>query len=338
VNFAPHNPIASTIAEDDPGSQSLLDASDGDGIDEEAAIAAARKGKDKQQHHNHDENVGDLGDVHSRERVHLSVEDHPLGPEGSTVMANAYFNLLQQSLAAGTLTEQQKQALISTLNGTPPPMRGLEATPPESFQIATPSIRYQSTPSSDTSTLKSDLAYEKALNLKPRSFNGDSEALNDFLDDLEQLFTDMPITYATAKSQVTKASSLLEDRAKRWYRNAVKEDPYIKNDITSFKRALTDQFENVTAKESKWSKFYTLKQTKSAADFSEQLEDLAGQLDIPPAVILARFRQGLKPELQVALAANPVEVLSYREFKRLAVRVDNAMFANKKAHGQASSR
>ena len=69
----------------------------------------------------------------------------------------------------------------------------------------------------------------------------------------------MLITYATVKSQVTKASSLLEDRAKRWYRNAVKEDPYIKNDITLFKRALTDQFKNVTAKESKWSKFYTLK-------------------------------------------------------------------------------
>jgi hypothetical protein len=239
-NFALHNPIASTIAENDPGSQPLLDASDDDGIDEEAAITAAREGKDKQQHHNHDENFEDLGDVHSQEHVHLSVKDHPLGPEGSTAMANAYFNLLQESLAAGTLTEQQKQALISTLNGTPPPMRGLGATPPESFQVVTPSIRYQSTPSSDTSTLKSDLAYEKALNLKPQSFNGDSEALNDFLDDLEQLFTDMPITYATAKSQVTKASSLLEDRAKRWYRNAVKEDPYIKNDITSFKRALTD--------------------------------------------------------------------------------------------------
>lgn len=163
---------------------------------------------------------------------------------------------------------------------------------------------------------------------KPPEFHGNNRALAyDFLVQVENHFASLQFT--SDEQRVRWVHSFLRGEASKWFQ------PYLANndstllrDWPAFRAAFLETFGDPQRAETVATQLFRLRQTSSVNLYAAEFFRLAADLKWDEQALMARFLDGLKPQLRAALAVNGAVFNTTREMRSLAAKIDHALFVN----------
>lgn len=163
---------------------------------------------------------------------------------------------------------------------------------------------------------------------KPDLYHGHNRtAAYSFIVQCENNFAS--IKFSSENLQVRWVASFLRGAAASWIEPhlSAKDDPLI-DSWTTFRAAFLQAFGDPHRLESVASRLFKLRQTGSVADYSSEFFRLASDLKWDDKVLMARFKDGLKPDVRTFLFVNGTEFDSTRAMSDMATAIDSAMYQN----------
>lgn len=171
----------------------------------------------------------------------------------------------------------------------------------------------------------------------PPCYSGEPTQCRAFLTQCEVVFSLQPSTYATDRARVAFVISLLAGRAREWGAANWEVDADCVFDFSQFKAEMVRVFDRSAYGEEASRLLSTLRQgRRSAADFSVEFRTLATTSGWNEPALVARFLEGLSPELQDEIYAREVPV-RLDSLIDLAIRIEKRFDLRHRARRRESS-
>lgn len=167
----------------------------------------------------------------------------------------------------------------------------------------------------------------------PPVFENTSNSLEDVIFYCDMEYSMKPGAYEMDSAKTIFLVSHLNKAAFTWARTQITSKPQLADDYASFKesvRALYGSNDELSSLEAQ-SKLESLKQTKSASEYTALFEQYTSRLGFNVEAKEALYRRGLKPSLRRALAATNEIYDDYADLCRATIKLDSNLYAVDKA-------
>jgi hypothetical protein len=141
------------------------------------------------------------------------------------------------------------------------------------------------------------------------SFNGNRKQLKTFLFDVDHAIRTFPASFPNDIIKIEYTANLFSGSAKLWwqtnYNTAIQDGSYETTTYNAFKASLKGHFGDQLEEKSIINQWHHLQQTGSVSDYIIKFKTLQAEVKAPPALALAHFERGLKPNIQDVLVSLP---------------------------------
>jgi hypothetical protein len=171
--------------------------------------------------------------------------------------------------------------------------------------------------------------------MKPDTYSGDRSKLETWLLQVDRYFH-VEGDRIESVDKVVLASTYLRGDAEKWsipiirkYMDDKTNDPAntaLVEDWDQFKERMRQIFAPFTEKVVSEQKIQTIKQTRSAADYTTLFQRLAENVDWDDNALMRMYRQGLKPAVRKELMRSGSTLDTLRELTTEAIRLDNELY------------
>ena len=162
---------------------------------------------------------------------------------------------------------------------------------------------------------------------KPEIFKGDARSVRDFLTTCE-MYTDMQRrSYRPDYKRIIFAGSFFRDKAQAWWTTmyGLRPKPTWMYDWKEFCDEIHRVFGRTDLAEESARQLRNIRQTGSASEYYTRFLQLSVDAGWNDQATKSAFKEGLKNNVQLAIASMPVEPQSFVELADVAVRIDNQL-------------
>ena len=185
---------------------------------------------------------------------------------------------------------------------------------------------------------KIDIPKEARLK-KPSRFDGKRGTAKPYLLQMELYFQDYEDAFQDDTRKVTALlSNMAEGEPTRWaepyLRKVVEKKPDdALNSWDNLKKVVLLSFGDPLEKETATRELAKLRQTKSASEYANQFRSIKERLDWDDSALIARFKEGLKPDVKQELAKlrihKDVDSMTLDEIIDWVIRADDILFQSR---------
>jgi hypothetical protein len=172
---------------------------------------------------------------------------------------------------------------------------------------------------------------------EPPEFDGKPPDYATFINHCDLYFRMRPVTFDSDYVKVAYVISRCRHAPAEWGHSLIESSSNLLHDYKAFKEQMASMYADKQRRKTLRRKLTMLKQTGSAAKFASEFLTIANILGIDDESRFALFTNGLKPEVQRALAISR-DIDRFEDLVDAAVQIDHVNFTLAKAEAKAESK
>ena len=172
---------------------------------------------------------------------------------------------------------------------------------------------------------------------EPPEFDGKPPEYATFINHCDLYFRMRPVTFDSDYVKVAYVISRCRHAPAEWGHSLIESSSHLLHDYDAFKEQMASMYADKQRRKALRRKLTMLKQTGSAAKFASEFLTIANILGIDDESRFALFTNGLKPEVQRALAISR-DIDRFEDLVDAAVQIDHVNFTLAKAEAKAESK
>ena len=160
---------------------------------------------------------------------------------------------------------------------------------------------------------------------EPPEFTGKPTEYTTFINHCDLFFRLRPATFADAFTKVAYVISRCRGNAAEWGNSLIESDSPLLRDYNEFKKQMTSIYSDKQRQRTFRRRLTSLKQTGSASKYAAEFNTIVNVLNIDEESRIALFTNGLKPDVQRALAFVR-DIDTFDDLVDAAVQIDHTNF------------